>query len=121
MKLTTGFTYENTIANSTRTRITRPRRSQWIRLAGAPRVRLRGATRYARALTLHGFGGAALLSCKGAEPRIRRAVPQLLLDPQQLVVLGHAVRPRGGPGLDLARAGGHCEVGDRRVLRLAGA
>ena len=44
---------------------------------------------------------------------------ELLLDPQQLVVLGDAVAARGGAGLDLTAAGGHREVGDRRVLGLA--
>ena len=49
------------------------------------------------------------------------AEPELLLDPQQPVVLRDAVRARGGAGLDLAGAGGDREVGDRRVLGLAGA
>src|SRR5262249_44271228 len=47
--------------------------------------------------------------------------PQLLLDPEQLVVLGDAVRARGCPGLDLADPGRDGQVRDRRVLRLAGA
>src|SRR5215213_4373580 len=42
------------------------------------------------------------------------------LDPQQLVVLGHSVGTRRSPGLDLAAVGCHSEVGDRRVLSLAG-
>src|SRR5436305_5471659 len=44
---------------------------------------------------------------------------ELLLDPQQLVVLGDAIRARRGAGLDLTAAGGDGEVGDRHVLGLA--
>src|SRR5581483_1595798 len=50
--------------------------------------------------------------------RIRRATAELALDPQQLVVLGDAVRARRRPRLDLAGAERDREVGDRRVLRL---
>ena len=46
---------------------------------------------------------------------------QNLFDPQQLVVLGHAVGPRGRAGLDLAGAQRHGQVGDGRVLGLAAA
>src|ERR687886_2677272 len=58
----------------------------------------------------------------GAEDRAARVLgvgAQGLLDAQQLVVLGHAVRARRRAGLDLAAARGHREVGDRRVLGLA--
>src|SRR5579884_51296 len=48
-----------------------------------------------------------------------RAVAELLLDPQELVVLGDAIRARWGARLDLAGAERDGEVGDRRVLRLA--
>src|SRR5215207_2181947 len=48
-----------------------------------------------------------------------RVGPQLLLDAQQLVVLGHAVAAAGRAGLDLARVGRNGQVRDRRVLRLA--
>ena len=48
-------------------------------------------------------------------------VAELFLDPEELVVLGHPVGAGGGAGLDLARAGGHGDVGDGRVLGLAGA
>ena len=44
---------------------------------------------------------------------------QLLLDPQELVVLGDPVGPAGRPGLDLAGVGGHGDVGDGGVLGLA--
>src|ERR671935_195507 len=59
----------------------------------------------------------------GAERRAARELgvgAERLLDPQQLVVLRHAVRARRRAGLDLAAAGGHREVGDGRVLGLAG-
>src|SRR5206468_3143672 len=46
-------------------------------------------------------------------------VAQLLLDPQQPVVLGDAIGARGGAGLDLAGTGGDSEVGDGGVLGLA--
>ena len=45
------------------------------------------------------------------------AVAELLFDPQQLVVLGHAVAARGAAGLDLAGAQGDGQVGDRRCPR----
>src|SRR5437773_8397319 len=43
---------------------------------------------------------------------VARRSTQLLLDPEQLVVLGHPVGAGQRAGLDLARAGGHGEVGD---------
>src|SRR5688572_19625714 len=46
---------------------------------------------------------------------------QLLFDAQQLVVLGDAVGPAQRAGLDLGGGGGHGDVGDGRVLGLAGA
>ena len=45
---------------------------------------------------------------------------ECFLDAQQLVVLRHAVRARRRPGLDLADTGRDGEIGDRRVLGLAG-
>ena len=53
----------------------------------------------------------------GAGERGRLA--QLLLDPEEAVVLRDAVRARRRAGLDLSRAGAHGQVGDRRVLGLA--
>src|SRR5439155_9546612 len=50
---------------------------------------------------------------------VHRPLAQLLLDPEQLVVLRDAVAPRRRAGLDLARAERDREVGDRRVLGLA--
>src|SRR5664280_1042208 len=52
---------------------------------------------------------------------VPRAVTQLLLDPEEPVVLRDSLRARRGAGLDLARAHRHDEVGDGRVLGLAGA
>src|SRR5665648_422378 len=46
---------------------------------------------------------------------------KLLLDPDELVVLRHAVRAGERAGLDLPAIGGDREVGDGRVLGLAGA
>src|SRR5690606_27018392 len=50
-----------------------------------------------------------------------RLLVELVLDPQELVVLGDAVAAGGRTGLDLPAVGGDGEVGDGRVLRLAGA
>ena len=45
----------------------------------------------------------------------------MLLDPDQLVVLGEPVGARQRAGLDLPAIGGDGEVGDRRILGFAGA
>src|SRR3954453_1265050 len=55
----------------------------------------------------------------GTPARIRRAVAELFLDPEELVVLGDAIRARERPGLDLARIRRDGDVRDRRVLGLA--
>src|SRR5207247_9256621 len=39
------------------------------------------------------FGARALPSCKGADSGIRGPLAELLLDPQELVVLRHPIRP----------------------------
>ncbi len=52
---------------------------------------------------------------------VNGAAAQLLLDAQQLVVLGHALGAAGGTGLDLAGVQGHGQVGNGGVLGLAGA
>ena len=57
---------------------------------------------------------------RAARPRIAGAAAELALDPEQPVVLGHPLGARRCPGLDLAGAHRHDEVGDRRVLGLAG-
>src|SRR5690348_536838 len=91
-----------------------PRRAAGLRLAGRRRTGARtdwaraampGATRPGPAF-LH--LGAALDECVQAGEGGRGA--QFLLDPQQPVVLGDAVRARGGAGLDLTGAGGDGEV-----------
>src|SRR5688572_32554371 len=51
---------------------------------------------------------------------VARSVVELFLDAEQLVVLGHPFRPGGRTGLDLTAVGRDGEVGDRRVLGLAG-
>jgi hypothetical protein len=43
---------------------------------------------------------------------------ELLLDAQQLVVLGQALRPAGSAGLDLAGGQAHCQVSNEGVLGL---
>src|SRR5688500_5463344 len=52
--------------------------------------------------------------------RVPRPRSELLLDPEQLVVLGHSVRTRQRAGLDLGRRRADRDVRDRRVLGLAG-
>src|SRR5580765_1333661 len=54
-------------------------------------------------------------------PWISDGLSQILLDAQQLVVLGDAVRPGQRPGLDLERIHPDRDVRDGRVLGLAGA
>src|SRR3954447_16474076 len=48
------------------------------------------------------------------------AVAQLLLDADELVVLGDPVAPRGGAGLDLSAVRRDRDVRDRAVFGLAG-
>ena len=50
-----------------------------------------------------------------------RIVAESLLDAEQLVVLCEAIGLRHGPDLYLSRGGGDCEIGERGVLRFAGA
>src|SRR4051794_40734746 len=68
------------------------------------------------------LAGETRISGSGAEdapPRELRRIPQRFLDPEQLVVLRHAVAAGRGAGLDLPAPGRDREVGDRRVLGLA--
>src|SRR5574340_204111 len=51
--------------------------------------------------------------------RVARRVAEFFLDAQQLVVLRHAIGTRQRAGLDLARIGGHRQIGNRGVLGLA--
>ena len=62
---------------------------------------------------------SAVLAEKHPSPGTRPG-SELLLDAQKLVVLRDAVRPRRCSRLDLAGVHGHSQVGDRRVLGLAG-
>src|SRR5688572_1541809 len=94
---------------------TRPTRCQWMPDRGT-RVMPEGGEAMGVPSPPPGW---LLLAAKDAAPRVRRVPTQRLLDPQELVVLRHAVRARRRAGLDLAAAGGHGEVGDRRVLGLA--
>src|SRR5690349_7878408 len=62
------------------------------------------------------------LACEAPEAgraRINRAVAELFLDADELVVLCEPVRPREAAGLDLPAVGRDGEVGDGRVLGLA--
>src|SRR5215211_5663437 len=51
--------------------------------------------------------------------RVDSSAPELLLDPEEAVVLRYALRARRCSRLDLPRAHRDDEVGDRRVLGLA--
>ncbi len=67
-------------------------------------------------------GGCINAGYRAAErgpTRIHRFVTELLLDPQELVVLRDAIGARRRPGLDLPGVHGDGEVGDGRVLGLA--
>ena len=58
---------------------------------------------------------------RGPEELSRVGQPlHLLLDPEQLVVLGEPLAPAGRPALDVPRANSDDQVGDEGVLRLAG-
>src|SRR5579872_1537627 len=63
--------------------------------------------------------GSSHFSAEGALTCIARRIVELLLDPEELVVLGDAVGPAQGTRLDLARVRRNGQVGDRRVLALA--
>src|SRR5262245_40971182 len=56
---------------------------------------------------------------QGGAARVARAAPQLLLDAQELVVLGHALAARRGARLDLTHVQRDRQVGDEGVLGLA--
>ena len=74
--------------------------------------------------TVHDRDHRGLADVRPRERRpagIHGPLAELLLDPQQLVVLRDAIGAGGRAGLDLAGVGGDGEVGDRRVLGLAGA
>ena len=52
--------------------------------------------------------------------RVAGHIAELILDPQQLVVLGRALATGRSAGLDLSGVGRDRDVGDGRVLGLAG-
>src|SRR5262245_8645561 len=61
-------------------------------------------------------------SCRRPEfGSVAGAFLQILLDAQQLIVLGNSVGAAGGAGLDLAGVGGHDDVGNGRVFGFAAA
>src|SRR5690606_4138343 len=45
---------------------------------------------------------------------------QLLLDPQQLIVLGNPIRTAQGACLDLSSGSTHCQIGNCRIFGFAG-
>src|SRR5512144_2331617 len=60
--------------------------------------------------------------CRVLEGRLAgeaSGLPQPPFDPQQLIKLGDALAAAAGAGLQVPRAGGDGEVGDRRILGLA--
>ena len=63
------------------------------------------------------FGGRSRQVEERVAARIARRVAQVLLDAQELVVLGDAVRARQRAGLDLAGVGADRDVGDDRCPR----
>lgn len=60
-----------------------------------------------------------LPALEATPPGESRASAKLLLDPQQLDVLGDALRPRRRAALDLRDPGADNEISDCRVFRLA--
>ena len=70
---------------------------------------------------LHPFVDRLCVRCWATERLARklRGRAQLLLNPQQLVVLGKALGATGGACLDLTRAQTDDQVRDERVLCLA--
>ncbi len=57
-----------------------------------------------------------LAQCAGVD----RVVPKFFFDTEKLIVLGDTVGAAHGAGLDLARVGGHGDVGDSHVFGLTG-
>src|SRR3990172_2259096 len=57
---------------------------------------------------------------EGIPARVPRARAERLLDAQQLIVLSDAFPARRRAGLDLPGPGRDGEIGDRRIVRLAG-
>src|SRR5439155_39870 len=61
----------------------------------------------------------ATKSGESVPPRVQRRLAELLLDPEQLVVLGDALAAGWSARLDLPGIRRHREVGDRRVFGLS--
>src|SRR5690606_15661948 len=89
--------------------------------AGGRRVAPFTPGRAGRRRGVPAIGGSAREAREGTRACVDRCVVELLLDAQQLVVLGDALGACRGPGLDLAAVGGDSEVRDRHVLGLPGA
>src|SRR5262245_5186328 len=66
------------------------------------------------------MAASAVRARERAPAGVLRGRSELFLDAQELVVLRDAIRARGRAGLDLTGVHGDGEIGDRRVLRLAG-
>src|SRR5207342_3389054 len=66
----------------------------------------------------NGVESSALERNEGVTPGIAGITPQLLLDPEQLVVLGDTVAAAQRARLDLRCGGGDRDVGDGRVFGL---
>src|SRR4051794_28313454 len=109
--------------SSTSRRATRPTRSQRMTAARAPRRPRAGRRRSAaRAWVLRAVAIRPRLrrararsspppsAAEHRAPRVRRVAAELLLDAQELVVLGDAIGARRRAGLDLPAAGGDGEV-----------
>ncbi len=77
------------------------------------------ASRVGEAVTFLDEGRAGVLVPPGDPTALGHAVAELLLDPEQLVVLRHPIRAAQRARLDLARVGRNGDVGDRDVLGLA--
>ena len=71
-------------------------------------------------LSIAGRSRASVAVIESREAGIYSAVAELLLDAEQLVVLGDTLGPGRGTGLDLAGVQGNCEISDGGVFGLTG-
>src|SRR3954451_2013881 len=93
-----------------------PERRRWREPPGRAPGRPVGAR---RGWTIGAASG--LVAGEGAGSGVPGGVAQLLLDPEELVVLRHALGAGRRTGLDLTAVRGDRQVGDRGVLGLPGA